>query len=73
MANSMRNHRALHDKPLADYGQISYRYRALFGWVMIGATDIAGALSEAGRSISTTPQIENLQVWNGQEYVPVAD
>jgi hypothetical protein len=59
----------VHDKPLACDGLHSFRYRGRYGWVMIGARDNADALCEAMRSISEKPTIENLQRWNGKEYV----
>ena len=36
------------NKPLAAHGLISYRYAGNYGWIMIGATDHAAALSETG-------------------------
>lgn len=57
--------------PCAAPGLVSYRYRGAYGWVMIGATDHADALSEAARSTSdhkSTP--DKLEVWDGAQYVP---
>ena len=62
------------DKPLAAHGLTSYRYWNADGWIMIGATSHGNALNEASRSISdkwTVPSLDNLQVWNGERYVPV--
>lgn len=58
------------DRPLAAHGLISYRCRNRYGWTMIGAKDVESAMSEARRSASDAKR-ENLQVWNGTEYVPV--
>lgn len=59
-------------KPMAAPGLISYRYRCRSGGhVAIGARDDADAMREAARSIVGEPDIENLDVWNGTEYVPV--
>lgn len=57
------------DKPLAVEGLHSFRYRGRYAWVMIGAKDNADAMREAGRSISDTPTIENLQYWDGKGYI----
>ena len=59
------------NRPLADKGLLSYRYKGPFGWIMIGALDDAGALREAARSSSAAIDRANLQYWNGFEYVPV--
>lgn len=59
----------VHDKPLACAGLHSFRYRGRYGWAMIGAKDDADALREATRSISEKPTIENLQRWDGKEYI----
>lgn len=57
---------------LAAEGLISYRYRPdKGGHVAIGAKNNAEALSEAARSISGKPDIANLDVWDGEKYVPV--
>lgn len=60
------------DRPLAIPGLTSYRCRGRFGWIMIGATDVADALREAARSDRDAAKRENLQVWNGRQYIPVA-
>ena len=57
-----------HDKPLAAHPWRSYRYKGLFGWVMIGASDDQDALNEAKRSVSGTPTMDRLQRWNGTVY-----
>jgi hypothetical protein len=59
---------AITDKPLADKGFISYRYKGPMGWIMIGANDDAEAMKQAARS-TTDPEPKNLQVWNGTTYV----
>lgn len=56
--------------PLACDGLNSYRYRGRYGWVMIGAKDADDAMREAARS-TDNPVIDNLEVWNGTEYVSV--
>lgn len=53
-----------YEKPLADRGLISYRYKGRYGWIMIGAHNHTDALREAGRSTDDSITIENLQVWN---------
>ena len=59
------------NRPLAAPGLVSYRYRGLYGWIMIGAKGTNDALKQASRSMTRrVPTIENLQVWNGTEYVP---
>lgn len=58
------------DKPLADKGLNSYRCSGRYGWIMIGAKDHADAMREALRS-SNEALRENLQVWDGAQYVPV--
>ena len=63
--------RAMTGRPLAAAGLISYRYPNPYGgWIMIGAADDSDALREAQRSLcSGTATRENLQRWNGSEYV----
>ena len=58
-----------HEWPLAAPGLTSYRLRGPYGWIMIGATDRAGAMREAARS-TQDPKPETLEVWNGTRYVP---
>lgn len=61
-----------HEKPLAVAGLTSYRYRGPYGYVMIGARDYQDALNEARRSLTEGDvTIENLQVWDGNQYVDV--
>lgn len=58
------------DRPCAAKGLISYRYAGNYGWIMIGAKNNQDAICEAKRSLSNgEPVIENLQVWNGCEYI----
>jgi len=58
------------DRPLAAEGLQSYRYKGIFGWIMIGAKDDEDALKEARRSMSTSSvQLENLEKWDGTAYV----
>ncbi|MFP3637692.1 hypothetical protein [Paraburkholderia sp. SIMBA_054] len=59
-------------KPLAAPGLISYRCKGPFGWVMIGATDLADAVREAGRS-TVDVRLENMEVWDGSKYVSVLE
>lgn len=63
-----------HDRPLAAPGLISYRCKGRFGWIMIGAKDHDDAMREARRSVdrlgADLPRREDLQIWNGKEYVP---
>jgi hypothetical protein len=58
----------IHDRPLAAKGLTSYRLRGRYGWVMVGARDHKDAMREAARS-TQEPKPENLQVWNGTQYV----
>lgn len=60
------------DKPMAAHGLTSYRYRGRYGWIMIGATDDAGALREAARSTDATIAAERLERWDGRAYVSAA-
>jgi len=57
------------NRPCAIAGLTSYRYKGRYGWIMIGAGDHAEALREAARSTDNVSP-ENLQVWNGSEYIP---
>lgn len=59
------------DKPLADHGLTSYRYRGRYGWIMIGAKDDTDALNEARRSTDDAVTADKLEIWNGTNYVPV--
>lgn len=59
------------DLPLADAGLTSYRYAGRYGFVMIGATNDAGALREAARSIDGAPDPANLERWTGARYEKV--
>lgn len=58
------------DRPLAAAGLTSYRCKGPFGWIMIGAVDVDAAMREAKRSRRAARR-EDLQVWNGERYVPV--
>lgn len=55
-----------YDRPCADKGLISYRYKSHYGWIMIGAHNDDDALREAGRSTDGV-SINNLQVWNEEQ------
>lgn len=59
------------DKPLADHGLTSYRYRGRYGWIMIGARDDMDAMREASRSTDDAVTADKLEIWNGTNYVPV--
>lgn len=56
------------DRPLAAAPNKSYRLKGAYGWIMIGAMDDQGAMSEARRS-TDHPRLEDLQRWDGQQYV----
>lgn len=58
------------NQPMATNGFISYRCKTPYGWCMIGAKDNEDALREAKRS-TNNPTEEDLQIWNGTEYVPI--
>lgn len=61
-----------HDKPCAIQGLTSYRYKGNYGWIMIGAIDTQDALREASRSMRhDKPILDNLQVWNGSQYISI--
>lgn len=68
--------RPVHDRPLADHGLTSYRYRGRFGWIMIGAHNDDDALRSAQRSMTECdgPTWDRLQVWSTahDRYVPVS-
>jgi hypothetical protein len=55
------------NKPCAAAGLKSYRYKGRYGWIMIGAKDTEGALSEAKRSTQGVI-IDNLEEWKGDKY-----
>lgn len=57
------------DRPLACAPLTSFRLGGPFGWIMIGAKDEHGAMQEARRS-TPHPRREDLQRWNGQQYLP---
>ena len=59
------------DKPLADHGLISYRYRGRYGWIMIGARDDMDAMREASRSTDYPVTLDKLEIWNGTNYVQI--
>ncbi|CAD7740963.1 hypothetical protein LMG31884_47110 (plasmid) [Xanthomonas hydrangeae] len=59
---------SIHNRPIADEGLTSYRYRGRYGWVMIGALDDEAALGEAERSIKGPADPALLQRWDGQRY-----
>jgi hypothetical protein len=59
------------ERPCAASGLTSYRYRGAFGWIMIGATDDADALREAGRSTHNPITADRLERWNGRAYAAV--
>jgi len=56
------------DLPCAAKGLTSYRARGRYGWIMIGATDVADAWREALRSTDTPT---DLQRWDGTAHRPV--
>jgi hypothetical protein len=58
------------DQPMAGEGLTSYRMKSPYGYVMIGAKDPADAMREASRS-TDNPNPADLEVWDGQKYVPV--
>lgn len=56
------------NKPCAIKTLTSYRCKGRFGWIMIGARGTVDALREALRS---TDKPTDLEVWDGERYVPV--
>jgi len=60
------------DKPCAAPGLISYRCKCSYGWIMIGAKDHDDAMREARRSSDNVTR-DNLQIWNGIEYVAIGN
>lgn len=68
---NQRNSIHFQDKPMAAKGLISYRYKDGLGYIMIGASDNADALSEAQRSTSEKVVITNLEKWDGEKYQKV--
>lgn len=61
------------NRPCAGSGLTSYRYKGPFGFIMIGAKDVKGALYEASRSTGKPTAVTNLEVWNGTEYAQAAN
>jgi hypothetical protein len=61
--------KAMHDRPMAAAGLISYRCRGRYGWIMIGALDNADAVREAKRSTDKDIGYSDIEVWNGTRYV----
>lgn len=62
------------NKPCAAKGLTSYRYKGLYGFIMIGATDDKDALKEANRSLSRgNVELFFLEKWNDKsgQYEPV--
>lgn len=58
------------EKPLADKGLVSYRYKGMYGWIMIGAKSDEDALNEARRSTyNHQATIDNLQRFENGSYV----
>jgi hypothetical protein len=56
------------DRPMAAPGLTSYRYKGPYGWIMIGASNVADAMREAGRSTDAKLEFDNLEVWDGAKY-----
>jgi len=59
------------DRPLAARDLTSYRCKSTHGWIMIGAEGDQDALVQARRTNSDAKS-EDLQIWNGDAYVPVS-
>lgn len=64
------NRREVTDKPLAQQGLRSYRYKGRYGWIMIGARDTAHALNEAQRSTNDKVTVDKLEVFIRGLYIP---
>jgi hypothetical protein len=62
---------AIHDRPMAAHGFLSYRYKGRYGWIMVGAKDHLDALREAQRSTDDLVTLDRLQFWDGQQYAPI--
>jgi hypothetical protein len=56
------------NRPCAASPYMSYRLKGPYGYVMIGAMDVADAMREASRS-TDNPDREALEVWEGGKYV----
>ena len=57
------------DKPLANKGLKSYRYKGNHGYIMIGAKDVEEALTQANLSLSSgAATVDKLQVHKNGEY-----
>ena len=56
--------RELYNRPLSANGLTSYRYKGPYGWIMIGAHDTEGALTEAARSTDAKIECANLQIYD---------
>ena len=63
---------ASEDKPCADYGLTSYRYKGQYGFIMIGADSTVTALQAAECSTRTPVSIENLEIYANGRYQSIA-
>ena len=59
------------NKPCADYGLTSYRYKGQYGWIMIGAKNTDDALTEAARSVRYPVTVVNLEIYTDNGYKPL--
>lgn len=60
-----------YDKPCAAQGLSSFRAKGRYGWIMTGAKDMEDALIEANRSSAKKMTMADIEVWDGNKYVPV--
>jgi hypothetical protein len=64
------------DRPCADHGWTSFRYKGPYGFIMIGAANTEDALREARRGVTdpaTIVTVNNLDIWDAEtaRYLPV--
>lgn len=55
---------AIHEKPCAAHGLVSFRYRQDFGYIMIGAKDQEDAVREVKRTTNDALILDRLEVWD---------
>lgn len=63
----------LQNMPLASEGFNSYRYKGVFGYIMIGANSTEDALSQAKLSFGSKSEacVDKLEIWDESKNVYV--